>query len=197
MFPLIPLAIKLASAFAPSLIGKLTKSDKAEEVAEKVIGFAKAVTGQDDPEKAVKAIEADPALALQFQRDLHTYELGLEQERTKQLEIVNRTMQAEAMSGSKMQRTWRPFNGYLFGITLFLDYVGSQLILALVESSFVWQHIPAGVYMLWTGLLGIAAVSRGKEKVTKTKALALAEGIQLGNGDILKEFGKGIIGKIS
>jgi len=77
MLPLIPLAMKLVSAFAPSLIGKLTKSDKAEEIAEKVMGFAQAVTGQDDPEKAVKAIEADPELALEFQRDLHAYELEL------------------------------------------------------------------------------------------------------------------------
>ena len=77
MLPLIPIALKLASMFAPSLIGKLTESDKAEEVAEKVIGFAKAITGQNDPEKAAKAIETDPELALQFQRDLHAYELGL------------------------------------------------------------------------------------------------------------------------
>ena len=196
MLPLIPIAIKLASLFAPSLIGKLTKSDKAEAVAEKVIGFAQTITGQDNPEDAAKTIEANPELALQFQRDLHDYELGLEQERTKQLESVNRTMQAEAVSGSWAQRTWRPFNGFLLGITLFMDYIGSQIVLALAESTFVWQHIPAGVYMLWTGVLGIAAVSRGKEKVTKTKALALAEGIQLGNVDMLREFGKGIIGKV-
>ena len=196
MLPLIPIAIKLASAFAPSLIGKLTGSNKAKEIAEEVVGLANIVTEEDDPREVVKTLEANPEMALRFQQDLHVYELGLEQERTKQLEAVNRTMQAEAVSGSTLQRIWRPFNGLLFGFTLFLDYVGSQIILAAIGSAYAWQHIPASVYILWTGVLGVAAVSRGKEKVTKTKALALAEGLQLGNSDMLRDFGKGIIGKV-
>ena len=67
--PLIGLALSLASKFAPSLIGKLTGSDKAEEVAEKVVDIAKVATGQDDPQEAAKAVEANPEIALQFQRD--------------------------------------------------------------------------------------------------------------------------------
>lgn len=167
MLSLIPIAISLVSKFAPSLIGRLTKSDKAEAVAEKVVGFAKAVTGQDNPEDAARTIEANPEIALQFQQDLHTYELGLEQERTKQLEAVNRTMQVEALSGSWAQRAWRPFNGFAFAIVLFCDYFLAQVILALVKSQMEWSHIPLQVYMLWSAILGITAGSRGIEKVAK------------------------------
>jgi len=187
--------MQLAAKFAPSLVGKLTGSDKAEQIAEKVIGFAKEVTGEESPENAVKVLDANPEMALKFQQALYTYQLGLEQEYTKQIEAVNRTMQTEVISGKGLTAFWRPFNGILFGCTLFLDYVGSQIILALAESTFVWQHIPAGVYMLWTGVLGVAAVSRGKEKITNIRTTAALNGTALGNLELLKEFGKGILRK--
>ncbi len=193
MIPL--LAMSLAAKFLPSLIGKLTGSNKAEEIAENVVNIAKVVTGKEDVSDAAKALEENPQLALEYQQELHTYELGIEQEQTKRLEAVNVTMRAEAVSGSILQRIWRPINGLLFGITLFLDYVGSQIILALVESEWVWSHIPAGVYMLWSGVLGVAVISRGTEKIAKTKAITKANGTTFGNFDAVKEFGKGILGK--
>lgn len=193
--PLPLLAMSLAAKFLPSLIGKLTGSDRAEEVAENVVNMATRITGKEDVSEATKVLEANPQLALEYQQGLHNYELSIEQEHTRKLEIVNSTMQAEAVSGSWAQRGWRPFNGFLFGCTLFLDYVGSQIVLALAESAYPWQHIPAGVYMLWTGVLGVTAISRGTEKIAKTKAIAQANGQTLQGFDALKEFGKGILGK--
>lgn len=214
--PLIALAISLASKFGPSLIGKLTKSDKAEEVAEKVVGFAKIVTGQDDPQEAAKILETNPALALQFQQSLYTYEIGLAQEDTRRLEAVNKTMQAETVSGSVLQKIWRPINGLLFGFTLWCDYFLAQIIIPIINYHYAfeaaekadvflklgvkpftiaWQHIPMPVYILWAGVLGAAVISRGKEKITKTKINALANGIPFGGMDLIKEFGRGIIGK--
>lgn len=64
--PLIPIAMQLAQ-FAPGIIRLLTGSDKAEEVAGKVVDVARAVTGIDDPKFAVQAIQTDPAKAMEFQ----------------------------------------------------------------------------------------------------------------------------------
>lgn len=94
--PLIPIAISLASRFAPSLIGKLTGSDTAAEVAEKVVDMAKVVTGQNDPTEAAKAIEANPELALEYQRELHGYELAL-----KEIEYKKEKLAYEDQAGGR------------------------------------------------------------------------------------------------
>ena len=65
------LAMSLAAKFLPSLIGKLTGSDKAEEVAENVVNIATRITGKEDPSEITKALEENPQLALEFQQDLH------------------------------------------------------------------------------------------------------------------------------
>lgn len=65
MIPAVQLAMGLAQ-FAPQVIRWLSGSDKAGEVAEKVVAVAEAVTGQPGP-KALAAMTADPALVLQFQ----------------------------------------------------------------------------------------------------------------------------------
>lgn len=212
---LIPLAIQLAAKFAPTLVGKLTGSDKAEHVAEKVIDFAKGVTGKEDAEEAAKVLEANPELALKFQQALYTYELGIEQEQTKRLEAVNRTMQTEAVSGSVLQRIWRPINGLLFGFTIWCDYFVAQIVVPMLNHHFIlnaakfskdtgieidplhfiWDHVPMPVYVLWAGVLGVAVASRGKEKITKMRTMAASNGTTFGNLELLKEFGKGILGK--
>jgi hypothetical protein len=53
--------------FAPMIAGWLGGS-RAEDVATKVVGVAQAVTGQSAPDAALAALQADPNLALQFQK---------------------------------------------------------------------------------------------------------------------------------
>jgi len=69
--PLIALAAKLLplATVVPEVI-RLFGGDKAGDVAEKVVGVAQAISGQNDPEQAVNAIIADPGLQLQFQQAL-------------------------------------------------------------------------------------------------------------------------------
>jgi hypothetical protein len=64
MVPIIPIAMGLASVI-PS-IAKLFGGPKAESVANKVVDVAKAVTGMDDPQKAVETLRGSPDLILQF-----------------------------------------------------------------------------------------------------------------------------------
>lgn len=74
---LIPIAMALAQ-FAPGIIKLLTGSDKAEEVAEQVVGIAQAVTGEVSPEAALAAIKADPNKVLDFQQAMSAQQADLE-----------------------------------------------------------------------------------------------------------------------
>ena len=111
MRPLIPIAIKLATTFAPTLLGKLI-GDKAEETAEKVVGIARNLTGQEDPDQALDALKGDPELTLKYQQSLRDYELGVYKEDTKRLDIVNQTIRAEISSKDKYNARWRATFGY-------------------------------------------------------------------------------------
>jgi len=73
MIPLIPLAMGLAQ-YVPKLIGLLA-GDKAEETAEQVVGIARAVTGNQDPQAAVEAIKQNPELQIKFQEQANQFAL--------------------------------------------------------------------------------------------------------------------------
>ncbi|HEX5362388.1 MAG TPA: hypothetical protein VFW49_15080 [Fluviicoccus sp.] len=62
-----PITIAMAlGQFAPSIIKLITGSDKAAEVADKVVDIAKTVTGTDTGEEALNAIQADPNKVIEF-----------------------------------------------------------------------------------------------------------------------------------
>jgi preprotein translocase subunit SecY len=64
-----PVGMAMALAqFAPSLVKFFTGSDKAEEVANQVLGIAQVVTGAPTPAAAVAAIQMDPVKAAEFQQ---------------------------------------------------------------------------------------------------------------------------------
>lgn len=119
-------------------------------------------------EQEARQIMDNPELHLKLRNSLQELEIEKLREETKQIEVVNKTIRAEARSESKAQRGWRPFNGFAFGITLFCDYFLAQIVLALIKSSMEWVHVPSEIYILWSSILGITAGSRGIEKVAKT-----------------------------
>ena len=74
-----PITIAMALAqFAPTVVKWLTGSDKAADAAGKVVDIAKAVTGQSTGDAALAAIQADPAIALQFRQSVLTQETELD-----------------------------------------------------------------------------------------------------------------------
>lgn len=96
MVPLIPIAMQLAQ-FAPGIIKLLTGSDKAEEVAGKVVDVAKAVTGMSDAPAVVAAIQMDPAKAMEFHLAFAAHQGDLE--KTYLADVQNaRAMQVAALS---------------------------------------------------------------------------------------------------
>jgi len=74
----ITIGLALASQFAPSIIKYFTNSDTAGVVAGQVIDIAKTVTGKSTPDAAMVALQADPALAIQFKTAIMANDTDLE-----------------------------------------------------------------------------------------------------------------------
>ncbi|MBN1104740.1 MAG: hypothetical protein JXL84_15080 [Deltaproteobacteria bacterium] len=159
--PLIGIAASLAARYAPQLIGWLA-GDRAEETAEKVVGIAKDITGVEDPEAALRALESNPELALKYQEALMNYELERYREGTKRIGIVNQTMQTESKSEHWPQYSWRPFNGFTFPMAILLIYF------VLPAAGKIVPSVPELVWIGWLSILGVATWDRGKEKRAMT-----------------------------
>jgi hypothetical protein len=166
-------------SIAPS-IAKWIGGDKAEETATKIVGIAQAVTGKaGDPQGAVDAIKADPALAMQFQQALMAFELESEREETRRLLSINETMRAESQSEHWPQWSWRPFWGFVsgaaFGAVCVLccllgfkaveskDMTALNMIPQLIASFAMLFGIPGAI-------LGVASWKRGQQKIEKIKS---------------------------
>ena len=161
---------------APTIAGTLTTGATGNPlIGGAVASVIKSVLGKSDDGKPVTEEEAreligNPELYLKFRTMMQEMEIKKLQEETKRMQTINETMQAESKSESKAQRGWRPYNGFLFGSTLFIDYILAQIFIAVIEpSKFVWSHVPDSVYMLWATVLGVMGASRGFEKVAKMK----------------------------
>lgn len=168
-----PLTIAMGLAqFAPSIVKWLTGSDKAGDVAEKVVDIAKTVTGQDQPDAALKAIQADPNLALQFKTKIEENKVELERLAVEAAKAVNTTMQAEASSEHWPTYSWRPAIGFAVAlnvaITSLVVAVAFAGVILFSRPADALAHIPAmiGAMAALIGvvspILGIAAWFRGK-----------------------------------
>lgn len=74
-----PITIAMALAqFAPAITKWLTGSDKAADAAGAVVDIARQVTGLPAADQALNAIQADPALALQFKQAVLASEADLD-----------------------------------------------------------------------------------------------------------------------
>lgn len=73
-----PISVAMGLAqFAPQIVRWVSGSGKAEEVARQVVGVAEAVTGRVGAE-SVAALQADPALVLQFRERMAAVEADLD-----------------------------------------------------------------------------------------------------------------------
>ena len=71
LLTLIPLALKaVAAAGAVTEVVGALAGPKAQDAAERVVATARAISGHDDPEKAVKAVQEDPAMAAALRQKL-------------------------------------------------------------------------------------------------------------------------------
>lgn len=99
-----PITIALGLAkVAPMLTKWLTGSDKAAEVASKVVEIAETVTGQKGP-AVLDAIQVDPALALQFQQAVMQNETALLQAFLADTQSARQRDVALAQAGARNYR---------------------------------------------------------------------------------------------
>lgn len=92
----VSLALSLAQ-FVPSIVRFITGSDKAADVAGKVIGIAKTVTGTETGEDAFEVLKANPDKVLDFQVAMASQQMELE--RAYLADIQNaRAMQIAALT---------------------------------------------------------------------------------------------------
>lgn len=168
---LITIAMGLAQ-FVPQLTRWLTGSDKAEQIAQKAIDIAQTVTGQTSGDAALKALQADPNLVLQYRKAVLDQEVTFQQLAVQNAKDINQTMQAEAAAEHWPTYSWRPYIGFCFGtlalqcgVTVAIAYWG---VMFFDVKSDVLAYLPgmlgaeAAVMATMAPILGVASWFRGK-----------------------------------
>lgn len=168
-----PITIAMGlSQFVPQLVKWISGSDKAEKVAQKAVDIAQQVTGTASGDAALKALQADPNLVLQYRQAVLAQELDFEKLAVQNASDINKTMQAEAAAEHWPTYSWRPFIGFCFGllamvggITAGAAYVGVMFVGVKPE---VLSYLPAmlgaeaAVMATMAPILGVASWFRGK-----------------------------------
>ncbi|MEJ1436564.1 MAG: 3TM-type holin [Candidatus Sedimenticola sp. (ex Thyasira tokunagai)] len=167
MAPLLGIALQAL----PSLVGMF--DDDAGEVAEKAAGVVASVLGTTDPAEARRRLEANPEIALQLKEALYNFQIQIEREKTKRLQSVNQTMQAETQAKHWWSSAWRPFWGACSAVVFFLAVIG----ILILAGKAVTTGNQAAINMIPTlvtnltllfgvpgAILGVASWHRGKEK---------------------------------
>lgn len=127
---------------------------------------ASALGSPADPQSVSVAL-ANPDAAVRLrqieasrQTELHGLLVQAEGNRlaaeTSQLQAVNATMQAEAASNHWPTYSWRPFCGFIFGVTFF----GCYFVLPLMERTI--PNVPFEAWAALGAILGVASWYRGK-----------------------------------
>lgn len=109
-------------------------------------------------EKASAARRFELENATELKRMAYAHEEKLESEDTARIVAVNETMRDESKSEHWMQWSWRPFNGYAFGTTMF----GCYFVLPLLKLPV--PNVPFEAWAAWGAVLGVASWWRGKAK---------------------------------
>lgn len=134
---------------------------------EVILKMAKSIAGTDNEKEAEAKITADPALQLELQKAVLVQgveemkaEADLVRADNEALAHVNETMRAELAADKEKWPVWawRPFNGFLYGLTIF----GVYFVLPLFKVTL--PAVPTEIWMGWAVVLGVTTWHRGKEK---------------------------------
>ena len=153
-----PIAAAMALAqFVPQIIGWVSgKGSGAQKAAQKVVDIAQQITGQSSPDAAINALKSDPNLVLQYRKAILDHDLEMQKLVVQNETDINLTMQAEAKADHWPTYSWRPYNGFLFGTTVFCTY----FVLPVLKIN--PPVIPVEMWMSWAAILGVASFFRGK-----------------------------------
>lgn len=148
-----------------------------------VEGLLRSVTNNNDSpiEELAEQVQNNPELYIKFQQLVMDQEIKLADIKAKRIESVNKTMRSESKSEHWPQWLWRPFNGFLFGTTIFCVYFVIPIANVMFdpEPSIPIPSIPEWIWIGWGAVLGVTTWDRGKEKRIKAgeQKSGLIEGI--------------------
>lgn len=160
----------LALKYGAPILADILKS-KSPEIIDRAIDKVGDFLGTgNDPVAINNRLAREPDLVKTIESENRDFFVELMREETEQLRIVHETMAGERTSKSLLQRAWRPFNGFLFGIACF------SLIVTVCHV--VWaQKVPDAdaiapilaligpVITAWAGVVGWIAHRRTHEKM--------------------------------
>ena len=154
-------------------------------------GIMREITGDDEGvsiEEVEQKIAGNPQMLMQFktavlEHEARLAEITLEGKKVEaqELETVNVTMRAEGKSEHWMQWAWRPFNGFMYGISMFACYplpaiLGKEIPL-----------VPTEVWIGWSVILGVT--TWGRNQLKKDKAGGQKDGALVGLVKAIKRGG--------
>ena len=155
------------SQFVPSLL-RWAGHDNGAAVAEQAVQAAKVVTGKDTVEEQIEALKASPELAAQYQKTMNDVVIAQFQSEAQQLESINATIRAEALSQDKYTSRWRPTMGYCVTVSWTLQMLACTWVIVFKpEMSAQIINALAGLSMIWSvalAVLGVAVMKRSQDK---------------------------------
>ena len=166
-----PITIAMGLAqFVPQIV-KWIAGDNAGTVAQKVVAVAQQVTGKPTGDEALKALQVDPNLVLQYRQAVLAQEEDFEKLAVENAADINKTMQTEAASDHWPTYSWRPAIGFAVALAVTL----AVLVVFFAYSAVIFKgndkglaQLPgilaavAGIIAVVSPILGIASWYRGK-----------------------------------
>lgn len=121
------------------------------------------INDMTDEEKA-EVISKDPELLAGLKAKAMELEAEIAKAKNENMAQVNDTMKAELKDGNWFQKGWRPFNGYMFPISVLLIYVVIPIVEAYADNLILDVHVPEVLWIGWLSILGVAVHGRNKDK---------------------------------
>lgn len=118
--------------------------------------IAKAVA--TNPDNIIKLRELEVQEKVRLREIAAQQAISFRQADSSDIAAVNATMQAESKSEHWTQFSWRPYNGFMFGTTMF----GCYFVLPIMERPV--PDVPFEAWAAWGAILGVASWWRGKAK---------------------------------
>lgn len=111
--------------------------------------------------EVISKFKADPTKVIELEAGIAVETLKFQQ---STISAVNATMQAEAKSEHWMQWAWRP----TFGFTACAVLVNNYVLLPYLSNVGIKPiEVPSEVWIMIMAVLGVAAWTRGQEKISK------------------------------
>jgi ABC-type multidrug transport system fused ATPase/permease subunit len=186
--PLIPIAASLIAEAVPGLL-KVFGKEKQAEVAEKVIGIARQVSGIEDPKDAALAIIKDPAMLFDFKKAIMAQQTELEQ-----IGLQRETLYVSDVQDARKYRDDKVFRLGIIVLMSFVLVMGVALwgIFAVVTGQVIAD---ANVFAAVIGLVGaiIGYFAANAQQVVSYFFGSSAGSMQNGDrlADAIKSFKKG------